>query len=106
VMVEGAGHLAFSDLCELDIATFAAEFLDGRDDLNAALYPQLKGLGTDGCLGASPQVVSEDCGDGFLPLETSHEIVRHHATVFFDDVLKGLTSGPEQDFDAASVYRP
>lgn len=106
VTVHGAGHLAFSDLCELDIAGFAAEFLDPRDDLNGALYPQLKGLGTDGCAAAMPQVESEDCGGEFLPLDVSHEIIRHHTTVFFDDVLKGFNDWPEQTFDAASVYQP
>lgn len=106
VTVHGAGHLAFSDLCELDIAGFAEEFLDVRDDLNAALYPQLKGLGTDGCEGAAPQVASEDCEGAFLPLETSAEIVRHHVTVFFDDILKGRTDWAQSDFGAETVYRP
>ena len=106
VTIHGAGHLAFSDLCELDIASFAEEFLDVRDDLNSVLYPQLKGLGTDGCVGADPQVVSEDCEDDFLPLETSHEIIRHHTTVFFDDVLKGRPDWSGVDFIEASVYRP
>lgn len=106
VTIHGAGHLAFSDLCELDIAGFAEEFLDVRDDLNAALYPQLKGLGTDGCDGAAPQVTIEDCEDAFLPLETSAEIIRHHVTVFFDDVLKGRTDWPQSDFSEETVYRP
>ena len=106
VTIQGAGHLAFSDLCSLDIAGFAEEFLDPRDDLNGALYPQLKGLGTDGCEAAAPQVVSDDCPDAFLPLAESDEIVRYHTTVFFDRVLKGRTDWPEQSFDAATVYIP
>ena len=106
VTVHGAGHLAFSDLCDLEIADFAAEFLDSRDDLNAVLYPQLKGLGTDGCEGASPQVFSEDCDEAFLSLDRSDEIVRHYTTVFFDAVLRGRTDWADRGFEAASVYQP
>ncbi len=106
VTIQGAGHLAFSDLCSLDIAGFAEEFLDSRDDLNAVLYPQLKGLGTDGCESALPQVSSDDCPDAFLSLAESDEIVRYHTTIFFDRVLKGRTDWPEQSFDAATVYIP
>jgi predicted dienelactone hydrolase len=105
VTVVGAGHLAFSDLCELDINGFADEFLEGRDDLNALLYPQLRGLGTDGCGGAEPQVEDEGCDPDFLALADSDAIVRHSATVFFDRVLKGIEH-EERRFDAASIYRP
>ena len=105
VTILGAGHLAFSDLCDLNIDGFADEFLEGRDDLNALLYPQLRGLGTDGCDGAEPQVEDEECDPAFLPLAESDAIIRHSATVFFDRVLKGIER-EERRFDAATVYRP
>ncbi len=106
VTIAGAGHLAFSDLCSLDIAGFAEDYLDPRGDLNAALYPQLKGLGTDGCEGAEPQAGLAECSGGFLSLQVSDEIVRYHLTVFFDAFLKGRSGGPETSFEDAEVYRP
>lgn len=106
VTVHGAGHLAFTNLCELDINGFAERFLDDRDDLNSILYPQLKGLGTDGCDGAVPQVEQEDCPDSFLSIDASDSIVRYHTTVFFDRELKGVEPSEVRAFDAATVYLP
>lgn len=106
VTVHGAGHLAFTNLCELDINGFADRFLEGRDDLNGILYPQLKGLGTDGCMGAEPQVESDDCSGSFLPIDDSESIIRYHTTVFFDRELKGVESDETRDFEAATVYLP
>ncbi|MGB0641318.1 MAG: hypothetical protein ACPGTU_18440, partial [Myxococcota bacterium] len=105
--IHGAGHLAFSDLCELDIDGFAEEFLEDRDDLNDLLYPQLRGLGTDGCSGAEPQLDNADCETSFLPLEESDPIMRYYTTVFFDRVLKGIDTGDDSRvFEAATLYRP
>jgi len=106
VTVHGAGHLAFSDLCALDIAGFADRFLEGRDDLNNLLYSQLRGLGTDGCESAEPQLESDDCDGVFLPLEDSDVIVRYYSTVFFDRSLKSLEPSEARSFDSASLYRP
>jgi len=105
VMLEGAGHLAFSDLCSLDIDGFSTRFLDGRDDLNTALYPQLRGLGTDGCPNAEPRVTAAACTDGFMGLEQSNTILNYHSTVFLDDILKGLDSDDGRSIDGATVYR-
>ena len=104
VMLEGAGHLAFSDLCSLDIGGFAERFLEGREDLNSALFPQLRSLGTDGCAGVQPIVVDESCADGFMPLETSDLIMKYHSTVFFDRVLKGRDVDDDRIITGASVY--
>jgi len=93
VRILGAGHLAFSDLCTLELGRLADELLAGRDDVNEALLPQLVALGTDGCPGVVPTVVREECVDAWLPLETSEPIIRHMSTVFFDAHLKGTGPG-------------
>ena len=87
--IAGAGHLAFADLCTLELDQLAADLLEGRDDLNAALYDQLLALGTDGCPGAAPAVSSADCTDSYLDFDTSAEIIRYGATAFFDAQLLG-----------------
>ena len=94
--IAGAGHLAFSDLCALELDALAAEHLEGRDDLNAVYYEQLLALGVDGCPGAAPLVEDEpSCDGGFLDLDTSAEIVRGVSTLFFDQHLRGASDGPE-----------
>lgn len=97
VAISGAGHLAFSDLCELDLARFAADYLEGRDDVNVATYESLLALATDGCPGRVPQE-STGC-DSFLDLQTSDPIIRHYATVFLDEALRGEGEGVQ-----AGVY--
>ena len=104
IMLEGAGHLAFSDLCSLDIDGFSTRFLDERDDLNTALYPQLRGLGTDGCPSAEPRVEEESCKDTFLSLENSNSILKYYVTVFLDQTLKGVDSTDGRTFGDATVY--
>lgn len=92
--IEGAGHLAFSDLCDLDLAGLAADTLDGRDDLNATIYNSLLSLGTDGCPERAPDpAVCDD--DAYLDLDTSAAIVRGASTLFFDAELKGVGPGLE-----------
>lgn len=54
LVVQGAGHLAFSDMCTLDLGQFAATYLANRSDVNELLLAQLVALGTDGCPGAIP----------------------------------------------------
>lgn len=91
--LRGAGHLAFSDLCALDLLGLAQRQLDGRDDLNAGLYAGLIQLATDGCPGGTPTVEDEACADGFLALEVSDPFVRSVPTAFFDAHLWGLGEG-------------
>ena len=93
VRILGAGHLAFSDLCTLELGRLANELLAGRDDVNESLLPQLVALGTDGCPGVTPTVEREECADAWLPLETSEPVIRHMSTVFFDAHLKGEGPG-------------
>ena len=84
----GAGHLAFSDLCTLDLGGLAEDLLVGRDDINEALLPQLIALGTDGCPGYAPTVTRDECAEEWLPLETSAPLVRGLVTLALDAVLK------------------
>lgn len=93
VRIRGAGHLAFSDLCELDLLALADELLAPRDDVSALFLEQLRALASDGCPGVAPLVEAPDCAESYLSLETSDPIVRHYATVFFDDVLRGTGPG-------------
>jgi dienelactone hydrolase len=106
VRILDAGHLAFSDLCALDLAGSADEWLAGRDDLNPTFYDLLLQLATDGCPDAAkPQSDICDASD-FLPLETSAPIIRHYATVFFDQELKGEGGGVTGDvFPEAELSR-
>lgn len=92
--VHGGGHLAFSDLCELDLGTVADEVLRPRDDVNTFILNQLANLATDGCPGPAPQdPPAEACADGFLDLDISHPIIRHYATAFFEAELAGRGPG-------------
>ena len=91
VDITGAGHLAFSDLCELDLLGFGNDLLAGRDDVNTVLLDQLLLLASDGCPGGTP--VPEACSAGFLPIATSDPIVRYYSTVFLDEALKGEGPG-------------
>lgn len=105
VQIQGAGHLAFSDLCELELATFGEELLAGRDDVNQALLSQLFQLASDGCPDAEP-VVDECAGTGFLPLSTSDPIVRAYSTVWFDQQLRGEGAGVVSGEFADAVVSP
>jgi len=85
---KGAGHLAFSDLCEIDMGAFGREHLESREDVNSFFYDSLIQLGTDGCPGELPEVVpNADCADGYLDLETSTMGIRGLMTRFLDQVL-------------------
>lgn len=92
VTIAGAGHLAFSDLCEIDLAALYDEHLAPRDDVNATFAELFLGLGVDGCPGHVPDPAT--CATDWLPIETSDPIVRHYATVFFDQELLGRGPGP------------
>jgi predicted dienelactone hydrolase len=84
--IHGAGHLPFSDLCELDFEGLAEEVLVPRDDMNAFFLDQMISLGTDGCPGVQPSV--ESCGEEFGDLEEAQRIIRHYATTYFDSTLR------------------
>jgi predicted dienelactone hydrolase len=86
--LQGAGHLAFSDLCAADFGAVGDQVL-ARDDANSALVPLLLDLGTDGCPTGAPNADLEGCAEGFLPLETSAPVLRAAVAGFFDAELKG-----------------
>jgi hypothetical protein len=92
VRVRGAGHLAFSDLCGLELASLAEQLLAPRDDLNPTLYRSLLQLATDGCPGFAPAPALA-CGDAYLPLEEGWSVTRDVATRFFDAALRGQGEG-------------
>jgi len=102
----GAGHLAFCDVCALDFATAADQYLWPHDDVNALFLEQMIDLSTDGCPGYIPEEPPfDDCADGFLPLETSAPIIRHYATVFFDQQLRGTGPGVTAgEFDEVALH--
>ncbi len=85
----GAGHLAPTNLCDLDLGGFADELLAPRDDVNSIWLDQLVALATDGCPQDEPQLSLDDCPEVYWPLDESQAALRHYATVFFDEQLKG-----------------
>lgn len=97
VRVLGAGHLAFSDLCDLQLKTLADELLADRDDLNEVFYEALVGLASDGCPAEASPPPELACGEAYLPLDTSARIIRHYATAFVDESLLGSGPGVEAD---------
>ena len=106
VEILGAGHLAFTDLCTLELATFAEELLEPRDDINTLFLDSMVELATDGCPGFDPEepLPDEDCDGSYLDLAVSTPIIDHYATVFLDQQLYGTGAGVEADlFDEAQV---
>jgi len=95
VHLEGAGHLAFADLCAIDLGALAADVLAPRDDINETLLPQLTALGTDGCPGYAPTVDRPECADAWMDLDVSAPILRHLVAAAFDTHLKGVGPGVE-----------
>lgn len=93
VQIADAGHLAFSDLCELGLLELAETVLEPRDDVNQLLLGQLVALASDGCAEAVPDPALDACGESYLPLETSDPIVRHMATLFLDQQVRGAGDG-------------
>ena len=105
VQIQGGGHMAFTELCSLDLGTLADEVVAPREDANTAILPQLRGLAVDGCPSEAPRVEVQECADGFLPLEVSDQILRHHLTNFFDVVLSGAPEVEDLDrFEAAKIW--
>lgn len=100
--IAGAGHLAFSDICALDMPALAEELLAGRDDVSDVMLEGLLLLAADGCPGYAPAV--EGCQD-FGDLDRAQEIVRHYSTVFFDQALYGAGQGPTDGAYAEAALR-
>lgn len=101
----GAGHLAFSDLCALDLGGIV-EQLAARDDTSAVLLAQAGQLAVDGCPGAPVVADLEGCdADAFLDLDRSESLLKDELAAFFLDALMGEGSGPSQeDRDALRVH--
>ena len=101
--LEAAGHLAFSDLCALDLGAFAQAHLAGREDVHSTLLQALEALATDGCPGYAPP---EGCGAGaFLGQDDADAILRHYVTVHFDEALLGMGPGLEDGVHPAATLR-
>lgn len=102
-----AGHLIFSDLCELELSTFIDDRLANREDVNATYIDMLRQLASDGCPGAAvdPLLAAEaDCAEGFGDLRQAQLAARGLATVFFDVELKGEGDGLDaQSFEEVTV---
>ena len=104
VQLHGGGHLAFTDLCDLNLGALADEIVAPRSDANSALLPQMRKLAVDGCPGEPPLVELPECAEEFLPLEISDEILRYHLTNFFDVVFKGRADvSQERPFTDATI---
>lgn len=91
LQLQDAGHMAFSDLCRMDIVDLADRYLADRDDLNSAWYDPLLNLASNGCPGVTPPVL-DACGDTFMDLDRSDTILTTASTLFFDKTLKGIGS--------------
>jgi len=105
VEILGAGHLAFTDLCALDLGTLADEIVAPRDDANATFLTQLRGLAVDGCPDEPPLVSADGCEQAFLDLDVSDEIVRFYATQFLDQQLKAASVDlSEPLFDETRIW--
>jgi dienelactone hydrolase len=105
VDIAAAGHLAFTDLCAAEFGPLSDEVLAPRPDISATFLHMLTALGTDGCDGYVP-APELACGDAFMPLQDSAPLVRHYATVFFDEALKGAGPGVVSGAHEAAEVRP
>jgi predicted dienelactone hydrolase len=98
VQMAGAGHLAFSDICDLEFGTLADELLAPRDDINEIFLDQLSALGTDGCPGGTVGV--PECAETFLDLAVTAPVIRAATTAFLDLHLRGEGTGVASDYGA------
>jgi dienelactone hydrolase len=84
------GHMAFSDLCQVDLGALA-EQIGAREDASAFFVDMLSGLATDGCPGYAPpeEVV---CEGGYRPIDETTVEINRAVTVFFDHHLSGAAA--------------
>ncbi len=101
-----AGHMAFSDLCRMDVVGLADTYLAGRDDLNELWVDQLVELASNGCPGATPPEDLDGCGGAFMDLDRSDAILTTAATLFFDQALRGEGAGVTADRFEDAVLTP
>jgi pimeloyl-ACP methyl ester carboxylesterase len=87
-----AGHLAFSDLCDLGLTELAEE-LAASDEANPAFVGLATSLATDGCPGAVSDTSLETCDGPFMAPERYRPLVREMVTRFFDQALRGEGDG-------------
>ncbi|MCB9680907.1 MAG: prolyl oligopeptidase family serine peptidase [Alphaproteobacteria bacterium] len=83
-LLQGAGHLAFSDLCAVDLGGLADQ-IALRDDANGLVIAGLRRLATDGCPGATPVIAG--C-ETFVDPSVSDPLIRAASTTFFDATLR------------------
>jgi hypothetical protein len=88
VELAGGGHLAFADLCALDLAALTGP-LAARPDINPTFLTLVEDLATDGCPGATPRV--EGCAAYVDPILTA-PAVKHVLTAHFDEALRGAST--------------
>ena len=87
IAYDGAGHLAFSDLCDLQLTTFAEANLLDRDDLDPTFSDLLIALAGDGCADGTPApdvVGINECSDAFVLPEAVEPDIRGALTTHFD----------------------
>ncbi|MCB9665539.1 MAG: hypothetical protein H6732_15620 [Alphaproteobacteria bacterium] len=102
--IPGAGHLAFSDLCAVDLGALADE-LEARDDANGLYLFGLRALAVDGCPDVTPRVEDPACEGAFLPLARTDAVLEVAVPAFFDAHLKGAGDGLGADLSADLVRR-
>lgn len=95
LLITDAGHLPFSDFCDLELGAYA-DSLVGREDINDTMLEQLYGLAVDGCPGYTPP---DDLCAEYGDLADAKRITRHVATRFLDAHLRDQGPGVGADFD-------
>ena len=90
IEIAGAGHLAFSDICPLNLVDLATP-VESRDDRNQLWLDFYVSLARSGCPGETPTM---DGCDAYLPLDPSAAIRDAYATETFDAALYGTGDGP------------
>ncbi len=90
VRIVDAGHMAFSDICPLDLPSFARDVVEPLPDANTTLLPLLLQLASDGCpYPDNPPAPDQlECtATEYLPLEQGFVLINGSATEFFDTEL-------------------
>lgn len=90
--VVDAGHMAFSDLCRVDLGA-VGEALLARDDVSPLFARQMITLAVDGCPGYAPPEDLAGCGGAYPPAEDVDPAIRAVVTAFFDQHLYGRGDG-------------